>query len=573
MNNYSTFRQINEDEDFYLTTESITKNGMKFIDRLLEKDLVELQNRCLNNAINNLAVLLNRPNPEIELRLPQIVPVLMSYANKRLFIGDTPGLGKTVMSAESYASYKLRKIKNNEEYKKVIVVTKTDHVKGFSNEWKSFGINLLPLFNGSLKIERVLSKNNIEDFDGIILNWDSLKTNAFIEHYVTNKELYDFAIFDETTQIINDKSVISKVTDMIVNKYQGGLGHVIFLNGTSFEKNVYDFYNQFKILAPKLIPSKKFLDSRYVVKKGTNVYARHYINSNNTSYEAMVSHNTAEIINYVNQEELKERLKYYFIARSKSEFYKDMPKHINTLHPVYMTKEQLKYLRSGLNVSKINSPTTSNPKAKFEISNTPKLRDIIDFAKQVEQDRPIIYVFNKEAQLKIKQELTKLNYRVDILNGDTKDKNEMVEKFNSQELDMLVTNIDSAINLPTSDRILFYDIPTNPQKTTQICGRIDRNNDTDVKFYDFFCYMYSPEMHNIFVNGYFREKHSSKFTGQESTRYLELLHQLKRELSDENTIQDYITIFENEETKVKNLVVETAQINNIIAEISKKEGN
>lgn len=568
MSNFSTFRKLKSDEEFYLSTDSITESGKKFIDKLLDKDLKDFENRCLNNAINSLAVTLGRKNPKIKLRLPQIVPVLMSYANKRLFIGDTPGLGKTVMSAESYASYKLKKIKNNEEYKKVIVVTKTNHVKGFSNDWKSFGINLLPLLEGSTKIEKILAKNDVNNFDGIILNWDSLKTNGFIEHYVTNKHLYNFAVFDETTQVINDKSLISQVTDLIVNKYQGGIEHVLFLNGTSFEKNIYDFYNQFKILAPKLIPSKKFLDSRYVVKSGSNVFARHYISSNNTSYEAIMSHNTAEVVNYVNQEELKERLKYYFVARSKSDFYENMPKHVNSFHAVYMTKEQLKNLHSGLKVSKINSPKTSNPNAKFEISNNPKLKEIIEFAQTVDNDRPLIYVYNKEAQYKIKQELEKLNYRVEILNGETKDKNEVVNKFNSLEIDMLVTNIDSAVNLPTSDRILFYDIPTNPQKTTQICGRIDRNNDKDVKFYDFFCYMFSPEMHNIFVNGYFREKHSSKFTGQESTQYLELLQQLKVEISDEDLISKYVKIFEDEEDKIQNLVNDTSGIDKIISELS-----
>ena len=169
-------------------------------------------------------------------------------------------------------------------------------------------------------------------------------------------------------------------------------------------------------------------------------------------------------------------------------------------------------------------------------ANSPKFERIIQFADETSKDRPIIYVYNKESQKAIQEALTKLGYRVAILNGEITDatkRNHIVTQFNSGELDMLVFNVINAINLPTSERILFYDIPMIPQVTNQIKGRIDRDNYTDKKFYDFFCYLDSPEMINIIKLACFREYHSAQFTGQYENIYGMLVAQITKHIGGE----------------------------------------
>lgn len=562
----TSYRKL--EEEYFLHTTDIGEREMRILNSLFAKDLDEFKDRCENNALKKHAEYMNRPIPNITLRLAQIVPVLMSAINPRIFVGDKPGLGKTVISAEAFAYYKMRLIKQGETPKKCLVVTKSDHVQGFCNEWKQFGIELLPLSNGTKNIEKILKNNDIDTFDGIVTNWDSLKTNGFLEYYLEHSDEYDFGIFDETSYLIHDNTTLYKACNQIVNTYQGGIKHIIFLNGSSFEKGIFDFYNQFKVFVPKLIPSKAFLERRYVIRSGRNMFVRNWQTKGNITQEAILRTRTGEVQDYVNQEELKDRLKYYYIARSKKDYYKDIPKHNTKFHAVWMEKEQIKALKESMHVSVINSPTTRNPKAKFDMKSSPKLKAVVEFADMTFEDRPVLYVYNKESQKKLKEELSKLGYRVDVLNGEVKNKQDMLDKFNNKELDMLITNVDSAVNIPTSDRLIFYDIPTNPQKTTQICGRIDRNNDTVIKFFDFFCYMYSPEMNNIFVHGYFREKHANKFTGQESNQYKELLSQLNVVLQDTDTLERYKTIFDREEDKIRNLVQDTTKLDNIINELN-----
>lgn len=513
----------NNKRDYYLLSD-LTDKQVETMDSIMNTP--PEKKMAIASLFEKSAALAGRPvNKEIKLRQAQIDPILMSYINPRFFIGDSPGLGKTVMSAGAYAYYRLQQIKNDLTYGKVLVVTDSIHVQKFAKEWKTFGINLLALSGGSAGIKSKLKKSDLTEYDGVILNWGSLSTNSFVEYWLESKREYTFGVFDETSKLLNEKSQTFKVTDAIVNGYEKGLERVIFLNGTSFEKVIYDFYYQFKILKPKLIPSKAFLDARYVIKTGKEVYMR---DMSSTGQFGVVKRRIGQIVDYKNQAELRDRLKYYFIARSKSDYSDDLPQHSYILHGVEMTKQQAKLSELRKHVSVLNSPATSDPRNTLTPKNSPKLKQLLDFLPTVDEDRPLIYVYNTEAQKTIKEEVEKLGYRVEILNGaiNSERKNKVLDMFNNKELDVLIFNITKAMNVPTSDRILFYDIPAMPQETTQIKARIDRNNYTDRKFYDFFCYLDSPEMINLVKLAYFREHHGNEFTGQVENVYGQLVQQL-----------------------------------------------
>lgn len=316
----------------------------------------------------------------------------------------------------------------------------------------------------------------------------------------------------------------------------------MFLNGSSFEKSIYDIYNQFTILNPLLFPSKKFIDSNYVVL-GKNSWSSMAFNVSNGSVSKTIeAHSTKVIVDYKNQKDLAMRIRHHYIARSKSDYSNDLPLHNYHLNVVELSAEQKK-LRKKSEMSSmaslLNSPTTSNPDFKFTESTVPKTKALLDFFEQVIDDRPIIYAYNTEAQHYLERMLKERGYTVGILNGKkTPEEKEMIqEKFNVGKLDTLIFNVARAINLPSSDRILFYDIPTMPQVTYQVQGRIDRNNYDQPKFYNFFMYLNSPEMFNLVRLACFREEHSSAFTGQKTDVYKQLVEQLDNYM-DSNTLKD-----------------------------------
>ncbi|PGT90091.1 helicase-related protein [Bacillus thuringiensis] len=513
-----------ESPEFYLT-DGLNEQRIQLLNKLTSLPFEKLNG--LTDIMERSARAFGRDCIPLTLREAQVLPVLMSYVNPRFFIGDKPGLGKTVMSGASYAYYRYLMHKKGLTPKKVLVVTDSSHVIGFAGEWNTFGLKVIPLTDSSIGITRKLKKHDPNDCDGFVINWDGLKTNGFLEYYLEHADEFGFAILDETSKLLNPKSLLFQTTNNIINKYRGGIDRVIFLNGSSFEKNLFDIYHQFQILKPKLISNKDFLESRYVIRGGREVYM-HDMSRFNPFQKQVIKRTTGEIEDYQNLEELRERLKYYYIARSKSDYAKDLPEHNYRLHVVDLTKEQRKRLTESSNMSLINSPKTSNPSAKFTQATSPKLKAVIEFAQQTEDDRPLIYVYNKESQKTVQEELQALGYQVGLLNGDVspQEKADVLRAFNTGELQMLVFNVEKAVNIPTSDRIIFYDIPMMPQRTSQITGRIDRNNYEIKKFYDFFCYSDSPEMVNLVRLAYFRETHGENFTGQKVGVYAQLVRQL-----------------------------------------------
>lgn len=516
-------------EEYYLDL-GLSERDKQQIDSVINMPIEN--KKSIEDIFAKSAEKFGRTHNNFKLYPAQVDPVLMAYINPRILIADSPGLGKTIEAGGTYAFYRLKQAQNNLPVSKIIVVAETIHVLGFQKSWANLGINLLPLHGGNAKIVKQSPKfkENIDFYDGIVLNWDGLKTNAFVEFWLENHSLFDFGIFDETSCLRNKTSAIYRMADTVINKYQGGLKRVIFLNGTPFEREIYDYYYQFNILKPKLIPSKSWIDSRYVVKEGKAITLRQ---TNLDGTKSIVTRNTGEIVDYRNQEELRERLKYFLIGRSKEDFSKtgSVPQHSYILHLSNLSREQKKVLETNKNMSLINSPQTNDETAILSIKTSEKLKDLLEFIPKVDSDRPLIYVENKKSQETIVAELTKMGYRVGLINGLSKleDKDRIVEEFEQGLLDILVFNIKKSLSIKTSGRMLFYDIPTVPSETLQISARIDRDNYEVAKFYDFFCFAGSPEMVNMLELAYFREDNGNKFAGKNVNIYKQLVQQLVNE--------------------------------------------
>lgn len=526
----SMMDNINLEELDRLSDDFLLSKNLNDTEKAQLKTILALQpeqKSSLENVFVKSAELANRSHNGFKLYNSQIDPVLMSYVAKRFFIADSPGLGKTIEAGGVYAYYRLQQIKNNLPVKKVIVVAENIHVLGFKKMWDNLGINLLPLYGGNANIKKDSPKFDLQEHDGVVLNWDSLKTNEFALFWLQHYDEFNVGIFDETSCLRNPKSALYRIADTVINNYQNGLERVVFLNGTPFERELYDYYYQFNVLVPKLIPSKTWLDGRYVLKEGKQITLRQ---TNPDGSRSLVHRNTGEIVDYRNQEELKERLALHMLGRSKQDFSKtgSVPSHSYILHLVDTTKDQRRKLEESKHMSLVNSPQTANPNDVLTQKTSPKLKQLVEFAQKVINDRPMIYVRNIESQKTIAEELTKLGMRVAIINGslNVNGKEQVVKDFEEGYLDVLVFNIKKSLSIKTSERIIFYDIPEKPSDALQISARIDRDNYDISKFYDFFCYKGTPEMINMVEYAYFRESNSNKFTGKDNKIFEQLVEQL-----------------------------------------------
>ena len=512
--------------DFYIQGDLPDEN-IAWIDKVLEMGKVDK----LKSILQDSAKLAGRECVQnIKLYDAQTLPVAMSLFNKTLFIGDKPGLGKTVMSAGAYALWRKKAIENGEDIGKLILVTDSSHVVGMTNEYRKYGIKLKPLYGGSVKIERATEGLDMttDEWDGVATNWDSLKVNGFLFYYLDNQDYFTCGVFDETSAVKNNKNMLFENAKKIADN----LERKIFLNGSTFETSIMDIFNQFKVLNDSVLPLKKFLNERYVIQGKRSWYESQYDFATNR-YKP-VKRFAYRIANYTNQSELKERLKYFYIARSKKDFSKDLPLKTYILHPVEMTgimAREMSESNSNYDVI-LNSPTTSDKSKKFTYKSVPKFEKLINLFESMAEERPVIYCLHRDSQKEIQNKLRNLGYRIGIINGelDSEEKQKELQKFEDKTYDGLIINVKKAISIFSSNAMIFYNVPTNSQATYQIMARIDRNNYKDSKQYHFLVYLESPEVMNMIELAHFREEHSGKFTGQEEDVYAQLIKQLENHL-------------------------------------------
>lgn len=522
----------------------LSQKEKNLLDTILKED-EELLDRGVN-ILTQSAEVSGREHGNITLHRHQVLPILMMQVSKRVMNGFSPGIGKTFSSCGAYALYRMKKIKKGEEYSRLLVVTEGSHVKGMEKDFNKGGVKLLPLFGGSIKIERAIKKAEKEfgsieeEYDGIVTTWDSLKTNGFLLYFLDNVEKYKYGIFDETSWIMNKGTILYDVADNLINRYAKGMDNVMFLNGTAFSKNIYDIYNQMNVLAPRLIPSKSWVDNNYVVKQNKEIWKNELFNNRGKAMYRKTKTQHQEVVDYKNQEDFLSRMRYYYVYKNKRDIKDVIPENNYNLHMSELTPKLRKLIddNGAMSIHAINSPGTSTDgKEKLNKTQYPKFDFLINRVKETRQDRPIIYCLNKMSMYDIQKALEKEGFKVGILNGEvsSEEKDKVITDFNEYRLDSIVFNIQKAINLPTSDRIIFYTIPSLPLSTNQIKARIDRNNYTTPKFYDFLCYKDSPEVGYIARLGFFRETHSQLLTGQGDDKvYSSLIEQLKDYYSQED---------------------------------------
>lgn len=524
-------RQLNLFNNFYLQG-NLSDLQVHQLEQLLRMGKVDK----LKHVIPESAELFKRDCEDIVLYDAQTLAVGMSYINPYFFIGDKPGLGKTIMSAAIYAQLRKKNLELDIKTGKLMVVTDNNHVLGTKKDFARCGINLIALKGGTQAINKDTKNFDMRDplIDGVVTSWDSLKTNGFLMFYLENRELFTLGIMDETSTLKSDKTQLYAQADKIAINFERN----VFLNASTFETSIMDIYNQFQILNPTVIPTKKFINDRYVIQGKESWHETDYVTDYRTGQiiPQRVMKYAYRIADYTNQAELRQRLRYQYIARTKADYSDDLPEKLYILHPVEMTER----MRRGVVEHPqryneiLNSPTTIDKNLKFNFQTVPKFQVAVDLFESIAFERPVIYCFNNESQRALKAELQSRGFRIEIISGEEnvagEGRDKVLEEFKEGYYDGLITNVKKAVNMIGSQAMIFYDIPTNPQIAYQIMGRIDRNNFTEKRTYHFLVYMNSPEMFNMAELANFREVNSSLFTGQHEEVYKQLIKQLEAHL-------------------------------------------
>ena len=466
-------------------------------------------------------------NFRISLSEYQKYGIAYMLAAKHLLLGDECGLGKTVELCGVLA-----RLRDKGILKGFVICVPGDAAEQWQREILRFtGMNAvvldtseekwMKLYNGELYTDAEMA-----NIDGVIIKHSMLKEEKGKVFLGKLHDLLDYNVcaLDESSVTKNTKTHCYASVEALVQETE----YVYFLNATAFELVIEDLYAQFKLLANDMFRNKTWVEDRFCVIKVTKVYLKY----GRTQQKR-------EIKGYKNTEYFRSRIRYFYLARTREELgyvrnnkcscllyekTKDMNHGIRAMggrwSEVLNCPSLCEWNKAYLPEDMIDYQDSRAFYLPMEPNCLPKLHGLYDLIGERWKAgirHIVVYVYHVDAQDKIQEDLEQLyggnGLKAGILSGTTKkkDRQAVVDAFNGGQINVLVTNISTSLNLSVGEMCIFYSVVTNPSRLLQIASRINRDTSAREREYVVLAYR-GEEMSNI-LNAYKRSEHKKKLLG------------------------------------------------------------
>ena len=484
------------DKSVALILDAISKTCIPGLKKMIFDFPADLVQESLESGVGIRDILERRGEGDYskyigELRDYQTVGAGFMYLSPRSILGDGVGSGKTVE-----ISALLNIIKVNNELTRFLAVVEKSAVKQFQLELLRFtGLNVIELPSQEVKMRKVITTTDWSKVDGVVTAHSALRSDLlsrWLSLYLNeddgSSQIFNTVILDESSVVKNRETK----TGIYIQNICNIVSRVHFLNATTFDTSIMDVYNQIDIMCPNLLHSKSRIEKEYCIFKRKEYWGRDNNNKAALKFSRVLS-------GYKNQEQFKNSLKLVYFGRAKAE----LP-HSYKVYTVYPTEEQMLAIAKGYRYMEVLNSPSNVPEIKipFDMENVPKLSLLVSLILNKYADKKVmVYVFNIEAQVVIRDTLAEYGIKSAILNGDTSSNEvECVKNaFNEGDVNVVITNKQKSLNLYNGDVCIFYSMSFTPSKLEQIRGRIDRSVDDKLKTFIMLLYKGTAE-YKFFVD-------------------------------------------------------------------------
>ncbi len=386
-------------------------------------------------------------------------------------LADEMGLGKSIQTI-----YMFKKILEEDENSKFLIVCPTALVYNWANEFIKFG----PQINVSLivgnKNERYKKIKNIKNV--------AITTYGILREDISFYEDLSFkvCVIDEAQNIKNPFALLTKAVKNIKADTK------IALTGTPLENSLVELWSIFDFIMPGFLNNLTSFNRKYNIK---NVE----IDNEQTSKDKPITN-------------LKKIISPFILRRKKSDVAKDLPDKIENNIYIDLSEEQKKvYAAEVKNIKEELEKVKNFNKDKFKIINlltklrqicidprliynnftgeSTKMTNLLSVLKELIQNGHKILIFSsfKKAFDIVRNLLEENNityYQIDgSVNG--KIRQDLVNKFNSDQTNVFLITLKSGgtgINLTSADVVIHLDLWWNPQAENQATDRTHRIGQT-----------------------------------------------------------------------------------------------
>ncbi|WP_299758722.1 DEAD/DEAH box helicase [uncultured Pontibacter sp.] len=379
-------------------------------------------------------------------------------------LADDMGLGKTVQTLAM-----LQHRKENGAESATLLVMPTSLVYNWMNEAQKFTPNLRVLsYTGTYREKNV---EQFSDYDVVLTSYGIVRLDAeLLQSYY-----FDYIILDESQAIKNPDSNTSRSVRALKSR------HRLILTGTPVENSTMDLWSQMSFINPGLLGTQHFFRNEFL-----------------------------KPIEKEKDEQKTRRLhaliKPFILRRHKSQVAKELPEKIEQTIFCEMTEEQehayeetKSYYRNKI-LTNLEENGPGNTQFMLlqgltklrQIANHPlmtdpgyegdsgKLKEVLHMTKNVVREGHKVLIFSqfvKHLEI-IRKVLDKREVSYTYLDGNTKNRHEQVERFQTDEsIQVFLISLKAGgvgLNLTAADYVFILDPWWNPAVEAQAVDRAHR---------------------------------------------------------------------------------------------------
>jgi SNF2 family DNA or RNA helicase len=382
-------------------------------------------------------------------------------------LADDMGLGKTLQAIIVLAQDKIDNPNNVS-----LIVCPTSLIYNWKEEFIKFAPKLKILTIDGTPVQRKKLIDTVKDYDVIITSYSLLQKD--IDQY--QEYPFSYAILDEAQHIKNRGTRNAKSVKMVQ------AAHKLILTGTPIENSLDELWSLFDFLMPGLLSSYDRFVEKYIRTPSQN----------KTS----------------NLQKLKDKVSPFILRRMKCDVLKDLPPVSEIVYHCSLSETQKKLYRSyadsarkelsklvkkeGFDKVQIHVLATLTrlkqicchpaiiAKESIEEGDSAKYDMLMELLQTLIEGKHKTVIFSQYTRMLniLSQDLKKLGISFEYLDGSTKNRLDIVNRFNEDEtIPVFLVSLKAGgvgLNIVGADTVIHYDMWWNPAVENQATDRVHR---------------------------------------------------------------------------------------------------
>lgn len=382
-------------------------------------------------------------------------------------LADDMGLGKTLQAITVITQNKI-----DHPDGLTLIVSPTSLIYNWKEEITRFNPRLTALVVDGTPTQRKKLIKDIKDYDVIVTSYSLLQKD--IEQYQAYN--FDYAILDEAQHIKNRGTRNAKSVKLIKAR------HRLILTGTPIENSLDELWSLFDFLMPGLLSTY----DRFIEK-----YIRSPSQEKGNNLENLRRKLSPFILRRMKKDVLEELppvseiIYYCHLSDAQKELYRSYAESARKELSQLVQKEgfdkvQIHVLATLTRLKQICCHPAIFAKENAELGDSAKYDMLMELIQNLIQSKHKAVVFSQYTRMLniIRQDLKKMGIPFEYLDGSSKNRLDIVKRFNEDEtIPIFLVSLKAGgvgLNLVGADTVIHYDMWWNPAVENQATDRVHR---------------------------------------------------------------------------------------------------